>query len=127
MCADDERHVDLLCWMAFASHAMAHISQAAGMKAAVIDKYAAASKALGALSHIKQLHYDQQRGQFLDWGLHSEAVELRGQTVVTETGEVKVSCFTEVERNGFNLPSGMFMPSVDALASGTSHSRWPMT
>jgi mannosyl-oligosaccharide glucosidase len=41
-----------------------------------VAKYAAAGGALGSLQHLKRLHWDAVSSSFLDWGLHTEAVQL---------------------------------------------------
>ncbi|KAI8471096.1 MAG: glycoside hydrolase [Monoraphidium minutum] len=72
----DERHVDLLAWMASASRLMAEIGAAVRAPRRRVARYAAAAATLGGLPRLKALHYDEGLGQFLDYGLHSEAVAL---------------------------------------------------
>lgn len=50
---DDERHLDLRCWVAFAAKAMATIGGAAGMPAKVVRKY---QQTFEWLSNLKELN-----------------------------------------------------------------------
>jgi hypothetical protein len=47
-----------------------------GKSTAVTAKYGAAASALGSVNHLSILHLDPTTKAFLDWGLHTEAVEL---------------------------------------------------
>ncbi|WIA10052.1 hypothetical protein OEZ85_010262 [Tetradesmus obliquus] len=82
----EERHVDLHAWMALASSAMAEIGRVAGAPAKAVAKYAAAAEAIGSMQRLRELHYDAASGQFRDYGLHSEAVEMVWRNVPVPEG-----------------------------------------
>jgi mannosyl-oligosaccharide glucosidase len=74
--ADEERHVDLRCWMALAARLLAGVGEAAGASPAEVSEFAATAKRLADYDELKALHWDEQRHQFADWGLHTEDVAL---------------------------------------------------
>lgn len=71
---DDERHIDLRCWMALASRLMADIGAIIGQKA---DKYQRSAVLLHNNQLLDQLHWSEDHGAYLDYGLHSEDVVLQ--------------------------------------------------
>lgn len=87
---EDERHLDLHCWMALASSAMARIGAVAGAPEQLVGTYRAAAEQLAGLGALKALHWEQASGQFLDWGLHSEGVSLELDEVTREDGSQEV-------------------------------------
>jgi mannosyl-oligosaccharide glucosidase len=111
----DERHLDLRCWMALASRAMATVARAAreGVEAveaaraaknaaaaralsscrlpappgeAAERRYASAARALSDLDALKRLHLDEASGEFRDYGLHTEDVRLGRARVAVVVG-----------------------------------------
>ncbi|KAF5826933.1 glycoside hydrolase [Dunaliella salina] len=76
----DERHLDLRCWMALASEAMAKIGTALGLPAHRVAPYIATHQALSDLGILNALHWDSELQMYLDWGLHTEEVKLQRRT-----------------------------------------------
>lgn len=73
---DEERHLDLRCWMALAAHSLAGVGAAAGAPIAEVEAFRAAAAHLDNFEELKNLHWDAKRGIFADWGTHTEAVAL---------------------------------------------------
>lgn len=48
----------------------------AGAPAKSVAKYESAAAAIGSMERLRDLHYDPASGQFRDYGLHTEDVEL---------------------------------------------------
>ncbi|GAQ91059.1 mannosyl-oligosaccharide glucosidase [Klebsormidium nitens] len=71
--SDDERHVDLRCWMALAAESMALIGRILGEPA---DVYEETAEHLSDFSLLNQLHLDEKSGNYYDFGNHTEKVEL---------------------------------------------------
>lgn len=59
---------------------------ASGAPAKAVAKYAAAAEAIGSMQRLRELHYDAASGQFRDYGLHSEAVEMVWRNVPVPEG-----------------------------------------
>lgn len=47
-----------------------------GAPANAVGKYASAAATIGSLQRLKSLHFDPATGQFRDYGLHTEDVEM---------------------------------------------------
>lgn len=73
---DQERHVDLRCWMALASRLMADIGKIIG-KSKEAEKYASTSEFLHDNGLLDDTHWSAEHGAYLDFGLHSEDVALQ--------------------------------------------------
>ena len=55
-----------------------------------ISTYKKMSEQLADFNHLNRMHYDLKRGQYLDWGNHTEDVRLDWRYV-----QVKLHCFCE--------------------------------
>lgn len=75
--SDSERHLDLRCWMAIASRIMAKIGSAVGADAADVHVYQRTHALLSDFGKLNELHYHKGSGRYLDYGLHTEDIELR--------------------------------------------------
>lgn len=71
---EKERHLDLYCWMALASRAMSQIGQVTTMTNTAL--YEKTARNLEDVSKLNALHFDTSSGQYRDYGLHTEFVEL---------------------------------------------------
>nr|CAB3263899.1 mannosyl-oligosaccharide glucosidase-like [Phallusia mammillata] len=79
--SDDERHVDLRCWMAFASDTMAKIAVVVHPEIpAEAEKYAATHRLLTDNELLKELHWSSDMGLFSDYGNHTDRVFLVRRT-----------------------------------------------
>jgi mannosyl-oligosaccharide glucosidase len=83
-----DRHVDLLCWAAFAARAAAAIGSVAlgsgqgteaGPKAlaAKVAAFNTTAARLGDPAHLADLHWDRESATFADFGLHTDDLALR--------------------------------------------------
>ena len=71
-----ERHVDLRCWMAIASKAMARISRAVNATNKQQRLYETTAARLEDYTELKKLHWDSKNGIFADWGNDTSDVKL---------------------------------------------------
>jgi hypothetical protein len=74
-----------------------HCSPPSGAPAKSVAKYAAAAQAIGSMQRLRELHYDAVSGEFRDYGLHSEGVEMVWRDVPVPEGappKVSSSCST---------------------------------
>lgn len=70
---DDERHVDLRCWMAFASGLMAEIAQAVGQPS---EQYTATNAYLSDPKLLDKYHWSPKGQIYSDFGNHTKLVKL---------------------------------------------------
>ncbi|ESN90459.1 hypothetical protein HELRODRAFT_70793 [Helobdella robusta] len=74
--SDDERHLDLRCWMAYASKVMQYISKILDYDA--FDKeFGRMYKLLSDNALLNKLHWSSTRERYSDYGLHTNHVELK--------------------------------------------------
>lgn len=73
---DDERHVDLRCWLALASSLMADIAHIIG-KTDEANKYRETASFLNNNALLDNTHWSQEHKAYLDFGLHTEGVVLQ--------------------------------------------------
>ncbi|XP_074600766.1 mannosyl-oligosaccharide glucosidase [Brevipalpus obovatus] len=71
---DDEIHLDLRCWMAFASRIMHKIASFIGHSSA--PRYSISYDYLSDNALLDQLHWSEQNQMYCDFGLHSNNVKL---------------------------------------------------
>ena len=81
---DEEYHVDLRCWMAFASRALSTLGDLIGIN---VDKYHMTAEVLSDNALLKELHWSGS--YFADYGLHSDVVGLR-DTRVGQNGQTPI-------------------------------------
>lgn len=74
---DDERHVDLRCWVALASAVMADVARAVGEPSAAVAGYEATRDALFDNDLLDRLHWSESSRRYADYGLHTDAVRLQ--------------------------------------------------
>ncbi|XP_071090232.1 mannosyl-oligosaccharide glucosidase-like [Haliotis cracherodii] len=70
---DDERHVDLRCWLALASGVMADIARSLAKD---WEEYDRTHKLLTDNDLLDKLHWSEQGQQYSDYGLHTDRVKL---------------------------------------------------
>ncbi len=71
--SDDERHLDLRCWMALASGIIADIAKSVGEP---WQEYDATHRLLQDNTLLDELHWSHKGQMYADWGLHSDHVTL---------------------------------------------------
>ncbi|XP_062606272.1 uncharacterized protein LOC134268085 [Saccostrea cucullata] len=70
---ENERHLDLRCWMAMASGVLVNIAKRIGEDSSTYEKI---SKDLTANNLLDSLHWDSRNGIFSDYGLHTDDIEI---------------------------------------------------
>lgn len=71
---DDERHIDLRCWMALASDIMADIAKTLGED---WKEYDATFKHLTDNKLLDELHWSNKNNRYADYGLHTSFLKLK--------------------------------------------------
>lgn len=84
--SDDERHIDLRCWIALASKAMARISSIIHPNSAEQSSYEATYLALTDPELMNKLHWNADLGIFSDYGNHSDNSYLARKTFQRQNG-----------------------------------------
>ncbi|KAF8099172.1 hypothetical protein N665_0248s0002 [Sinapis alba] len=87
--SEDERHVDLRCWMYLAADCMHSITELLGKedKISKVD-YDSTAKLLSNFDLLNQMHYDKDHGAYFDFGNHTEKVKLVWKEVISENGHL---------------------------------------
>lgn len=98
---DEEIHVDLRCWMAFASKTM-H-SLASLIKHPSADVYAEAAAYLGDNKLLDSLHWSDDHQMYCDKGLHSNKIKLvkKPETQITERKVLEEPTYQCVSELGY--------------------------
>nr|BAE93517.1 hypothetical protein similar to glucosidase 1 [Enchytraeus japonensis] len=81
---DDERHVDLRCWMALSSGVMADLAEILNVSS---HSYAATHAALMDNERLNKLHWSERTRRYADFGLHTDAVRLERPEVRLAPGQ----------------------------------------
>ncbi|XP_020592219.1 mannosyl-oligosaccharide glucosidase GCS1 [Phalaenopsis equestris] len=79
--SEDERHLDLWCWMHLASDCLHSIAEIIGMQNSSAKDYNLTAKKLVKFEVLNQLHLDEASGAYFDYGNHTEKVRLRWHEV----------------------------------------------
>ncbi|KAG9461033.1 hypothetical protein GDO78_018380, partial [Eleutherodactylus coqui] len=82
--SDDERHVDLRCWMALASEVMVTICELLGEDG---QRYKESHKALTDNSLLDKLHWSERLGAYADYGNHTQNVALEWERLRPAPGQ----------------------------------------
>ncbi|CAF2160669.1 unnamed protein product [Brassica napus] len=106
---EDERHVDLRCWMYLAADCMNSIIEFLGEKGRPVTvDYSSTVKMLSDFNLLNQMHYDHDLGAYLDFGNHTEDVRLVWKEVTGEDGRVS----RELVRETFGKPELRLVPHI---------------
>ncbi|KFK44494.1 hypothetical protein AALP_AA1G264500 [Arabis alpina] len=107
--SEDERHVDLRCWMYLAADCMNSITEFLGKKDRLVtEDYNSTAKLLSDFNLLNQMHYDHDHGAYLDFGNHTEDVRLIWKEVVAEDGHLS----RELVRETFGKPELRLVPHI---------------
>ncbi|KAF8107945.1 hypothetical protein N665_0116s0144 [Sinapis alba] len=104
---EDEKHVDLRCWMYLAADCMNSIIEFLGEKDRHVD-YSSTVKLLSDFNLLNQMHYDHDLGAYLDFGNHTEDVRLVWKEVTGDDGRVS----RELVRETFGKPELRLVPHI---------------
>ncbi|CAI5536063.1 unnamed protein product, partial [Closterium sp. Naga37s-1] len=102
--SEDERHVDLRCWLATAAAAIAKIGSVVGED---VQEYEATAQQLTDFARLNELHWDGRRQRYADYGNHTDKVRLE---VVEEVDPVTYSVRREQRRVVKGSPTLRFVP-----------------
>jgi mannosyl-oligosaccharide glucosidase len=74
---DEERHVDLRCWMLLATNCMCSIAEFLKTDSSLEKDYYKMSNQLSDFGILNKMHLDDKTGAYFDYGNHTEKVRLR--------------------------------------------------
>ncbi|EPS72149.1 hypothetical protein M569_02604, partial [Genlisea aurea] len=85
---EDERHLDLRCWMYLAAECMSSIFELLGDDDAYHNgkAYGSTAALLSDFELLNQMHFDRNAGAYFDYGNHTEKVRLSWQTKESSNG-----------------------------------------
>ncbi|KAK6160390.1 hypothetical protein DH2020_003771 [Rehmannia glutinosa] len=83
--SEDERHLDLRCWMHLAADCMSSISEFLE-DSGVGKEYGLTAKLLSDFELLNQMHFDYTSGAYFDYGNHTEKVRLSWRMVEAAGG-----------------------------------------
>ncbi|KAL0700934.1 hypothetical protein Bca4012_057056 [Brassica carinata] len=87
--SEDERHVDLRCWMYLAADCMHSITELLGKQDKISkEDYDSTAKLLSNFDLLNQMHYDKDHGAYFDFGNHTEKVKLVWKEAISENGQL---------------------------------------
>lgn len=75
--SDEERHLDLRCWMALATRSLATVGSNLGLPTKEVRPFLEGAAWLEDFGRLNELHWDEGSGEYRDWGNHTEDVELQ--------------------------------------------------
>lgn len=93
---EDERHLDLRCWMLLAADCMHSISQQLVNKKDSGKAYKETAKLLADFDLLNKMHFDKDYGAYFDYGNHTEKVRLRRQLVEKNGNQPSLELVREV-------------------------------
>ncbi|GMH20779.1 hypothetical protein Nepgr_022621 [Nepenthes gracilis] len=103
---EDERHLDLRCWMLLAADCMNSITEL--LRNNELGKeYHLAAKQLSDFAILNQMHFDEANGAYFDFGNHTEKVRLGWQVKVTGNYVSK-----ELVREVLEMPELQLVPQL---------------
>ncbi|KAK8485543.1 hypothetical protein V6N13_090462 [Hibiscus sabdariffa] len=79
---EDERHLDLRCWMLLAADCMVSIAELVGKEYKLGKDYVSTSKLLSDFNTLNEMHFDHASGTYFDFGNHTEKVRLSWKEVI---------------------------------------------
>nr|XP_043606881.1 mannosyl-oligosaccharide glucosidase GCS1 [Erigeron canadensis] len=93
---EDERHLDLRCWMLLAADCMHSISEQLIRKKESGKAYEETAKLLADFDLLNKMHFDKDYGAYFDYGNHTEKVRLRRQLVEKNGNQPSLELVREV-------------------------------
>ncbi|KAF6152032.1 hypothetical protein GIB67_010606 [Kingdonia uniflora] len=106
---EEERHLDLRCWMLLAADSLHSISELLQRKDDLGKGYHSMVKLLSDFEILNQNHFDNVSGAYLDFGNHTEKVRLRWQETKTSTGNY---ISRELVREVLEMPRLRLVPHI---------------
>lgn len=105
---EDERHIDLRCWMLLAADCLHSITELLGKTTKSGEDYGSTAKLLYDFELLNQMHFDDAHGAYFDFGYHTEKVRLSWKEV--EIGNNHAS--RELVREVLEKPELRLVPHV---------------
>ncbi|CAI0381191.1 unnamed protein product [Linum tenue] len=105
---EDERHVDLRCWMLLAANCMQSISKFFKNGDIPGKEYASTVKLLSDFELLNEMHLDPTSGAYFDFGNHTEQVRLSWKEVRGENHHLK----RELVREALERPKLRLVPHI---------------
>lgn len=106
--SEDERHLDLRCWMLLAADCMNSILELFEKEQKLKKDYSSTVKLLSDFEVLNQMHYDDTYGAYFDFGNHTEKVRLRWKDVITGNNYAT----RELVREVLDKPKPSLVPHV---------------
>lgn len=94
--SEEERHLDLRCWMLLAANCMHSITQLLKKEYRSGKDYGSTAKLLSNFETLNQMHLDPAYGAYFDFGNHTEKVRLSWKETTVENSYVKRELVREV-------------------------------
>ncbi|KAL7171743.1 hypothetical protein ACSBR2_036415 [Camellia fascicularis] len=105
---EDERHLDLRCWMFLAADCMHSISKLLQKEHELGKEYDSTAKLLSNFEILNQMHFDDAHGTYLDFGNHTEKVRLSWREVMGNNHYAS----RELVREVLEQPRLRFVPHI---------------
>ncbi|KAG9447903.1 hypothetical protein H6P81_014031 [Aristolochia fimbriata] len=106
---EDERHLDLRCWMLLATDCMQSIMELLGKANDLQREYYSMTEKLSNFNFLNQMHLDYTSGAYYDFGNHTEKVQLRWQEVQRSNGHHAIR---ELVREVSDKPQLRLVPHI---------------
>ncbi|KAK7246978.1 hypothetical protein RIF29_41852 [Crotalaria pallida] len=116
--SNDERHLDIRCWMFLAADCMHSIEDLLNKETKPDKNYGSTAKLLSDLDLLNQIHFDDAYGAYFDFGNHTEKVELKWREV--DVGHNNTTC--ELVRVVLEKPELRFVPHIGYVS--LNHGFW---
>ncbi|RDX71340.1 Mannosyl-oligosaccharide glucosidase GCS1, partial [Mucuna pruriens] len=81
--SEDERHVDLRCWILLAADCLHSIEELLDKETKPGKNYGSTAKLLSDVELLNQMHFDDAYGAYFDFGNHTEKAQLKWKEVET--------------------------------------------
>ncbi|XP_050205267.1 mannosyl-oligosaccharide glucosidase GCS1-like [Mercurialis annua] len=94
--SNEERHLDLRCWMLLAANCMRYIQQLVEKEDKSGKDYSSTAKLLSDFELLNQMHLDPAYGAYFDFGNHTEKVRLSWKETIVGNGYLKRDLVREV-------------------------------
>ncbi|XVF02716.1 hypothetical protein REPUB_Repub04eG0198300 [Reevesia pubescens] len=93
---EDERHLDLRCWMLLAADCMDSIAELIDKEKKPGKEYGSTAKLLSDFDTLNQMHLDHASGAYFDFGNHTEKVRLSWKQVMVGNNHANRELVREV-------------------------------
>ncbi|KAL9225563.1 hypothetical protein vseg_001469 [Gypsophila vaccaria] len=104
--SEDERHLDLRCWMLLAAdclHTIIKLSKNQDLG----KEYGLVAQQLSDFETLNKMHFDEAYGAYFDFGNHTEKVRLRKQVIMNGNYASQ-----EMVREVLEMPKLQFVPHI---------------